>query len=458
MRSSLLALAFLVLAWAGTAFSANVRYTISSADIQHNNSPYSLYVPNRIFKCGLSDSLIIIIPDWIKVQSVKRSPLIPLLLDNANFPQSHKKWIQYYEDKNDCVGEVSESQGWFGMAQKSYVSLPYTVGYSELYKRHNLNSAFRGLDGSLMMAYKTSKEDCIGATYTTGQYSLFVTRVTGDPDSTSCSVPSPSVCNQCSWPYFSLPDSVGCGCKVYPKQYMSKNQLAGQCNAYCNSTGIVGNQSYIDYARSNFDASLGTPKCACSDPISRQTIYRPTSTCPVGTNSNHDTASSTDTSKQVVKYDPSTSQGSGSASGSGAGGNVSDTAAVRHLSRIDSILGTPSLWDPYRDSLNRFGNDSGDTGIGFDSVSVRGSIDSIAGTQDGSFGISGVSEYKWSDLDTIVTLRVTDSLTMTDTLKIGTFLGSYWPSWWPLLVRLMVTLAILPYCMNLASGSTGKEV
>ena len=286
---------------------------------------------------------------------------------------------------------------------------------------------------------------------------LFAKRLNGAPGDGVCSVPSVAYCFQCAWPYQSYPDTNRCGCKIVSNLYQSKNQLAGQCNAYCNSTAIHGNQSYIDYSRSNFDVNHGSLVCRCSDPISHITVTRPTGTCPAGTSA--DTAVSAPDSLQHVAYDPSVND-SGSGSGSGSG---LDSSSKAHLSRIDSILGTLADTAAWRkiDSANGKGTDTAGQAAAYgDTGNIRGKITGTGGLGDTSnlLGLTntGARCGDLTALDTTVTYTIPFIGERTDTLKVSTWLAVVQGPFRALGV-LLVVLAMAGPCLWLASGSGNKE-
>lgn len=291
--------------------------------------------------------------------------------------------------------------------------------------------------------------------YSSFRMSMYIRRINGNPDQTRlCIVPSAATCMQCAWPYYAAPDTSGCGCSVNTKKLQSKNSLAGQCNAFCNSSSINGNQAYIDYSRSNFDVEASASiRCACSDPITRKTIYRPTTTCPTGSSSGDDYDGD---STQPAKYDPSTPAVSDTGAAVTIGSGGSDTTLAR-------ILGDTAGWRPWHDKLDTLGDSGsdsshglGDTGVFRDSLSALGNDSVGTGISDG-LRDSGSTWSDWHILDTNIEIRFMGHVD-TAHCSLGTILlKTPVPTVLPIVVRVATILAMWSICFTIAMGSTGKD-
>lgn len=272
---------------------------------------------------------------------------------------------------------------------------------------------------------------------------VLMTRVNAAPDtSISCTVPDNLSCETCGYPYHSAPNVDGCGCAVSTTQYASPDRLKLQCYAYCNGEAINGTQAYLDAARSNFDASKGAPRCACSNPSG--TIYRPTQTCPRGSDIRDsvgwDTAAID--SPQTIPYDPSLNPGVGSGSDAGiyrnqldtiidrlydintytvlsgntldsirrllekgvGGGSGSDTGTHRRLDDIMAFMDTSgnSSYDSIRDRMGYL-LDS----ISNDTFDIKPTIDSLMGIINVHVSRGDTAGYDGATLDSMLNFCIT---------------------------------------------------
>lgn len=462
-----------------TLIAGVVKYTASVNDIIYYNGLQNRI--NKTYRVPAGDTLAIIINDWPSRYTTRiQKPgaglsASPSWVASGITSATQKKLIQW--ELNNCPTSSGEIGGRYILPINRFFVNPGSVSGVALVELRTTNartSTWSTNDGSAFIVGGGCTVQNVPPNYYSP--SLYTFKQTGSPDSTACSVPSPSECMQCAYPYMAYPDTVGCGCKVAPNAYQSKNQLAGQCNAYCNSTAINGLQSSTDWSRSNFDANIGPITCACSEVQSQQTVYRPTTTCPIGTNPDTEydlgeDSISTDSTPQKVPYDPTTNPNLGGG-GSGDGTGKYDSLIENHLSRLDSILGSnldTSGSGSILDSMRGNGTKT-DSIIGHDTSAIRGQIAQIAGDTSNTKSWYGGSTkfYRGMDCwtcdtvpDTSIVIQFMGSATK-DTLKIGlspvmTGLGvNFWP-WLRYLEYLAVIIAMIPLCMFIMAGTTGKD-
>jgi len=467
------------LALAGLSFSSSVTYTISINDFK-TLSPYTgtaYGLPYRVLHCDPLDTLRIVIQGQGNLKT-QMSGIIPTFLENPSVSFMGPKLTQTINEfeSNGCKDGNIHLTGYIPLTS-SYFNPPTNTTnpqnvmlYSREYPTGMNGQTFRYpvalayFEGSAYGGCRPPEESI---------QSFYVYRQNGPPDSGTCSIPNSSVCLQCAWPYHAVPDTSGCGCKVFAKQLQSEANLKAQCNAYCNSTSINGNQAYTDWSRSNFTTN-GTQNCACSDPITRKTIYRPISSCPNGTSATEQSA--TDTGLQDVQYDPTTNPNiAGSGSGSGGGTGQFDSSSNRHLSRIDSILGSMNDTNGVKGLIDSIqGKGKYDSAIEHDTSSIKNQIGQIQGdtAKSNTQGWFGGSSKTWRGNDCWQCDTVPDTsivmdfhvfgTELKDTIRIGispvmTGLGfDFWP-WMRALEWLCIVIVMTPICINIAGGTTGKE-
>lgn len=191
---------------------------------------------------------------------------------------------------------------------------------------------------------------------------FFWLKIKFEDSSAVCEYVNDKACNVCSWPYKSVRDTVGCGCKIDQSKYQSSDDLKRRVYLYCQTYNDgTGGQYYLDLSRSNFISSNGEIRGACSSPTTGQTVYMPANTCPVG--SSVDTLTFDPDSVQPADgtIDPPLSSGSGS-----------DTATHN---RLDSILGNIGRGDTATHNrldtiIDLLRNQNGSGSGGYDSALV----------------------------------------------------------------------------------------
>lgn len=464
--------ALLWLAFAGLSFSGSVRYQISAFDFL---PPYA--VTSRIFPVPPGDTLRIVVPNMRnlavsggKVPLGKQGPSGVIwgitsqsVLDAKEFYENGCKEGHYYN--------VEPQTSFFYPPDYSSTTM---TAWLRNPVHPTLDRTFYSQYGDLDDVDSDRKNGCTRNpnSYSIGAFG--VRYITGPADSTACSVPDPATCLQCAYPYYAVPDTMGCGCKLSVNQYQTQQSLKFQCVTYCNSTPINGNQAYIDWSRSNFDVNVGTITCACSD---RQTVvYRPTTSCPAGTNPNEDVGS--DTGLQKVEYDPTTNpnlRDTSSSSGSGGGTGQYDSSSNAHLARIDSILGNITDTTGVQGKIDSLlGKGKYDSAIGHDTSAIKAQIGELQGdtSKANTQGWFNGTQKTWRghdcwQCDTIPDTSIVFDFhvfgtEIKDTLPIGispvmTGLGfDFWP-WLRALEWLCVVLVMFPICINIAGGTTGKD-
>lgn len=399
MFPALQKLVLTVLLFAGLSFSTQVKYLIKYSEFKYAPGPGRYAIPpNTYYMLPATDTLVLVAMDYKTKQDPDDSTYMYLeggingshTADFNNTSQTQIKGLCKigYCYRVHSVVTVTVPPLTFSKPNNVYMQLPQSQPLSDtagriikVYKnpissnhtyKSTATSEFNLLER--FVAGVQQPPDNAGEQF-------YIRRADGPADASACSTPDVNACTQCAWPYKAIPDTIGCGCKVLTGFYQSENMLAGQCNAYCNSTEINGLQSYLDWTRSNFKSDKGAIKCACSNQTGYK--YRATGTCPKGTSAQ--SIDLGDTTLQPVKYDPKLTDATSVGSGGGSG-NVTDTAAGRHLSSIDSILGNTTGWDKYHDSLKSYGN--GVDSVMQDSVGIRDTIQKAQGD-------TSKSNYDW---------------------------------------------------------------
>lgn len=476
MRAPLAAVV-LCLALAGLSFSGETRFTIHIRDFANNQR-----MPQRVFGVKQYDSIKFKVLGMEAYQASTNSKYYYFqkqhLISGTQYgPSTQMKQELDEVLEKGCPKDNYTNVNLMPIDLKNFSA--YAAG-AVGYERTGLLISEAGetvLNQNYITISMANQSGCNDYPNYSGTQRLWIRyRVQTQSDSDACSVPTPSSCMQCAWPFQAIPDTSGCGCKVNVTAYQSQANLKFQCNAYCNSTPINGHQAYTDWTRSNFDASKGTITCACSD---RQTVvYRPTSTCPAGSNPEEDAIS--DTGLQKVEYDPTTNpnlRDTSSSNGGGSGGGTGqyDSSSNEYLRRIDSILGNITDTTGVSDMIDSLqGKGKYDSAIGHDTSAIKIKIGDIKGdtTSANTQGWFNGSPKTWRGMDCWQCDTIPDTsivfdfhvfgTEVKDTLAIGispimTGLGfDFWP-WLRALEWLCIVIVMTPICINIAGGTTGKD-
>lgn len=472
--------ALLWLAFAGLSFSSSVRYIDSWQNVTYNKSSGHFEILTKVFTAPGTDSIYISLPDKKPVADKRTEGIYVFyrLTDNDaawNISTSTKTKLDEFIE-NGC----SAYSGIIGEISPFVFAIPNpnrTTSYKITLKPVGYPTSGPTIPYSSPLAatFGTAKTNCgQQIANNLGDIYIDIYGMTGPAGANTCTVPSSAICNNCAYPYKSTPDAEGCGCKIQSKIYQSKNELATNCNYYCNSNPINGAQAYTDWSRSNFDVNLGSIKCACSNQTGVQ--YKPTIACPVGSNIKTDTLKPTDTSGQKVVFDPTTNPNlAGSGSGSGAGTGQYDSSSNAHLARIDSILGNITDTTGVQGKIDSLlGKGKYDSAIGHDTSAIKAQIGELQGdtSKANMQGWFNGTQKTWRghdcwQCDTIPDTSIVFDFhvfgtEIKDTLPIGispvmTGLGfDFWP-WLRALEWLCVVLVMFPICINIAGGTTGKD-
>jgi len=206
-------------------------------------------------------------------------------------------------------------------------------------------------------------ETCSNITNCGSDYFVAVSR-NGRAD--TCAYTSNTSCQFCSWPYLSVRDTTGCGCKVDGSKYQPADQLRKVVYTYCNTISTDGTQYYLDESRSNFESSNGEIYGACSSPASGQTYYYPVGSCPQGSILDTLQDSTAQTATGTVKKPLPVTSGPG-----GGGGTGQYDSIIRD--RLDSILYGHSVASDSLDAILGRYADGVDSAI----AGVQGGLDSL---------------------------------------------------------------------------------
>lgn len=165
-------------------------------------------------------------------------------------------------------------------------------------------------------------------------------------DIDTCTVVSDAGCRECAWPY--IAKSAGennCGCSVDRNKVQPEQLLKNSCGVWCQTAGNDGSQYYIDPSLSNFNASVGQIRCACSSPMTGKTVYRQAGVCPIGTALVDTVNDTTGQDYNDLSADTTTL----------TGGNSNDTETHN---RLDTIIGQIKAIRDYLDTVGN-GTDTG---------------------------------------------------------------------------------------------------
>lgn len=386
LSRSLLALAF-VLGLAGGAFSKVLRYNASIFDVYRN-----LSTDRRLKVTSPDDSVIInlTIPSNLQLEdgttffSTNQDTWYMSFLQNPSGMVSQVQRIVVFE-ANNCGtpdGKIVSSQPstyvitaeyhrqlfcrqstYFLECGPTWPSDPPQASNLHIQTFYQPSDYF----STPTPHYITKCKDRVNLSR---QFPATFRHIIGDPIDT-CSIATSGDCNHCAWPYATTVNPTQCGCIVDRSKYQSPQMLQKTVYLYCNTySDGTSSQYYLDQSRSNFDASKGAIRGACSSPTSGKTVYRPAGTCPEGTY----TAPTNDTTAQSASG--TINEPTNSASGGGSG---SDTATH---SRLDSILGV------LRDTV----------GMG----EKRDSLNSWDSAARESLGDTVIAKYRLSTLDSTI--------------------------------------------------------